>query len=135
MRLIGVEEHWCPRELFEQEGTPGYESMRSVKAIFSKEQYEKASRSVSDIGEGRLRMMDAVGLDMQVLSLCSANMEVLPPDSARHYSKLSNDILADGIKSTRIVCVDLLHCRPVCRTRRRKSWNAAKVWGDLSVQS
>lgn len=98
MRLIGVEEHWCPRELFEQEGAPGYASMLSVKNVFSKEQYEKASRSVSDIGEGRLQMMDAVGLDMQVLSLCSANMEVLPPDSARHYSKLSNDILADGIK-------------------------------------
>lgn len=97
MRLIGVEEHWCPRELFEKEGTPGYESMMSVKSLFSEEQYETACRSVSDIGEGRLRMMDAVGLDTQILSICNANMETLPPESAIYYSKLSNDILAEGI--------------------------------------
>lgn len=97
MRLIGAEEHWCPRELFEKEGTPGYESMAAVKKMFSGEQYEAACRNVSDIGEGRLCMMDAVGLDMQILSICSANMEILPPERAIYYAKLSNDILAEGI--------------------------------------
>lgn len=98
MKLIGVEEHWCPRELFEKEGTPGYASMLSVKNLFSEEQYEKACQGVSDIGEGRIRMMDSVGLDMQVLSLCNANMETLPPDSAVYYSRLSNEILSEGIR-------------------------------------
>ena len=97
MKLIGLEEHWCPRELFEKEGTPGYESMMSVKNLFDEKQYEAACQRVSDIGEGRIRMMDAIGLSMQVLSICNANMEMLPDDSAIYYSKLSNDILAEGI--------------------------------------
>lgn len=97
MKLIGVEEHWCPKELFEKEGTPGYESMQSVKSLFSDEQYEAACRSISDIQEGRIRMMDAIGLDMQILSICNVNMELLPDDQAIYYAKLSNDILAKSI--------------------------------------
>ena len=97
MKLIGLEEHWCPRELFEKKGTPGYESMMSVKNLFDAKQYEAACQRVSDIGESRIRMMDAIGLSMQVLSICNANMEMLPDDAAVYYSKLSNDILAEGI--------------------------------------
>lgn len=97
MKLIGLEEHWCPRELFEKEGTPGYESMMSVKNLFDEKQYEAACQRVSDIGEGRIHMMDAIGMSMQVLSICNANMEMLPDDDAVHYSKLSNDILAEGL--------------------------------------
>ena len=48
-----------PRELFEKEGTPGYESMMSVKNLFDAKQYEAACQRVSDIGEGRIRMMDS----------------------------------------------------------------------------
>lgn len=99
MKLIGVEEHWCPRELFEKEGTPGYESMISVKNLFSAEQYEMACRSVSDITAGRIHMMDTVGLSRQVLSICNVNMELLQDESALYYSRLSNDILADSLKN------------------------------------
>lgn len=99
MKLIGVEEHWCPRELFEKESTPGYESMISVKNLFSAEQYEMACRSVSDINTGRIHMMDAVGLSRQVLSICNVNMELLADEGALYYSRLSNDILADSLKN------------------------------------
>ncbi len=98
MKLIGLEEHWCPRELFEKEGTPGHKSMELVRMIQSPEQYENTCRVVSDIGEGRIQMMDAVGLSMQFLSLCNADMETLPENEAVHYAKISNDILAKGIK-------------------------------------
>ena len=97
MKLIGLEEHWCPRELFEKEGTPGYESMQSVRNLFDAKQYEVACQRVSDIGDSRICMMDAIGLSMQVLSICNANMEMLPAESAVYYSRLSNDILAEGI--------------------------------------
>ena len=99
MKLIGLEEHWCPRALFEKEGTPGYASMASVRLIQTPEAFEKTAQVVSDIGEGRVRMMDAVGLSMQVLSLCNANMETLPADAAIYYSTLSNDMLAEGVQS------------------------------------
>ena len=98
MKLIGLEEHWCPRELFEKEGTPGYASMQSVKNLFDAKQYEAACQRVSDIGDGRIRMMDQIGLSMQVLSICNANMEMLPNESAIYYSRLSNDILAEGME-------------------------------------
>lgn len=98
MKLIGLEEHWCPRELFETEGTPGYQSMKLVKMIQTPEQFENTCNIVSDIGAGRIQMMDAVGMSMQILSLCTANMEMLPADEAVYYAKLSNDILAEGIQ-------------------------------------
>lgn len=97
MKLIGLEEHWCPRELFEKEGTPGYESMMSVKNLFDEKQYEEACQRVSNIDEERIHMMDTIGLSMQVLSICNVNMEMLSDDSAIYYSRLSNDILAKGI--------------------------------------
>lgn len=99
MKLIGLEEHWCPKELFEKEGTPGYQSMASVRMIQTPEEFAKTANVVSDIGTGRIQMMDSVGLSMQVLSLCNANMEMLDPDSAIHYAALSNDILAEGIRN------------------------------------
>lgn len=98
MKLIGVEEHWCPHELFEKEGTPGYENMMSVKNLFDDKQYEMVCQSVSDISKKRLDMMDKISMTMQVLSICNANMEILPDDQAMHYSKLSNDILAKSLE-------------------------------------
>ena len=98
MKLIGVEEHWCPRELFEKEGTPGYENMISVKKLFDNKQYEMVCQSVSDISKKRLAMMDKISMTMQVLSICNANMEILPDDQAIYYSKLSNDILAKSLE-------------------------------------
>lgn len=99
MRIIGLEEHWCPRELFKKEGTPGYDSMASVRIIQSREQFKATCDTISDIGDARIKMMDSIGLSMQILSICSANMELLPDDQAIYYSTLSNDILAEGIRN------------------------------------
>lgn len=100
MRLIGLEEHWCPRELFEEEGTPGHTSVAMTKGILTPEQFEMSVQSVSDIGRRRIAMMDAVGLDVQVLSLTNAIMEQLPDDEAVRYAHLSNDILASGMEKS-----------------------------------
>lgn len=100
MKLIGLEEHWCPRELFEEEGTPGYASVAMTKGILSPEQFELSVRSISDIGAERIAMMDAVGLDTQVLSLTNALMEQLPDEDAVRYSRMSNDILAKGMAAS-----------------------------------
>lgn len=98
MKIIGLEEHWCPRELFDKEGTPGYESIESTKILFPPDKFNTMCDTISNIGDSRIKMMDSIGLTMQVLSLCSANMEILPDDQAIYYSTLSNDILAEGIR-------------------------------------
>lgn len=99
IRIIALEEHWCPRELFEDPGTPGYASMQAVRNMGIPGGFESACEAISDIGERRIAMMDSLGIDVQVLSLCSANMEMLSPEQALFYSKLSNDILAEGMKA------------------------------------
>lgn len=98
MKLIGLEEHWCPRELFDHEGSPGYATMAGVRNLFSPEQLESVYESISDIGDVRIKMMDKLGLSMQILSICNVNMEVLSDADAIHYSKMSNDILAESIR-------------------------------------
>lgn len=98
MKIIGLEEHWCPRSFFDEEGKPGYKSMASVRSIIQNpEELEIAYNRVSNIGDERIKMMDAVGLSMQILSICNISTEMLPPDEATHYAKLANDILLDGI--------------------------------------
>lgn len=100
MKLIGVEEHWCPRALFEEKGSPGYAGMAGVRDILPPDQYEAAARGVADIGALRLEMMDEVGLSTQVLSLCGAVLEQLPNDEAIRCARLSNDLLAEGMSAS-----------------------------------
>lgn len=100
-KLIGVEEHWCPRELFEEEGTPGHESIAGTRSILAPEQYDMAVQSISDIGARRIALMDRLGLSAQVLSLSGAIMEQLDGQDAVRFSRLSNDILAEGIAASK----------------------------------
>lgn len=57
MRLVGLEEHWCPRELFESEKSSGYQGLASMKAMQTPEEFEHASMVLLNIGEERIRMI------------------------------------------------------------------------------
>jgi 2,3-dihydroxybenzoate decarboxylase len=52
-----------------------------------------------DLGEGRLRGMDAAGIDMQVLSLGSPGVQNFDVATANSLARLANDRLADTIKA------------------------------------
>lgn len=52
-----------------------------------------------DLGEGRLRGMDAAGVDMQILSLGSPGVQNFDPATAVSLARLANNRLAAAIKA------------------------------------
>jgi 5-carboxyvanillate decarboxylase len=52
-----------------------------------------------DIGAGRLAHMDAIGVDMQVLSLTSPGVQVFDTDLATRLTAESNDALAAAVRA------------------------------------
>jgi predicted TIM-barrel fold metal-dependent hydrolase len=51
-----------------------------------------------DLGEGRLKMMDKAGIDMQVLSLTIPGVEQMDPSTATDLAKKTNDVLAQAVR-------------------------------------
>lgn len=90
MRTIGLEEHFVTAEL------AAYGA--SAASITTPDKWELASRRLLDITDERLATMDAVGLDMQVLSLNSPGIQA-EPDAALATSRAAavNDLLASTI--------------------------------------
>jgi len=54
--------------------------------------------SLLDLGEGRLKVMDAAGIDMQVLSLGSPNTQLFEAPEGMAWSRKVNDELSAVIK-------------------------------------
>jgi len=52
-----------------------------------------------DIGEGRIRELDADGVAMQVLSLTSPGVQIFTPEVGASIARESNDILAEAIRN------------------------------------
>lgn len=65
-----------------------------------------------DIGPGRLRRMDELGIDKQLLLLTSPGVQVLPPDLGTRLAALSNDRLAEAVASNPDRYAGLLHFAP-----------------------
>jgi len=111
MKKIAVEEHfhtdefvkylfsrkeWPRREFTEQGGE------RMVRDWWSETSFRlldpRAPNRITDLGEGRLREMDASGIDMQVLSLSFPGVELFDPSDGSAMAKAVNDELAEAIK-------------------------------------
>jgi uncharacterized protein len=92
MRIITVEEHFATPAFFE--GT-GHEM---VVLANSDPRAAKMLPLLYDVGAGRVALMDAAGIDMQVMSLTSPGVEQLNAAEAIAHSRETNDQLAEAIK-------------------------------------
>lgn len=101
-KRIATEEAWASSELLKT-----YLKMAAVKsiddpgfiALWSRLGSRKQLISrLSDIGEGRIRDMDATGIDMQILSLTSPGVQVFDKATANALATSSNDEVAEAIR-------------------------------------
>lgn len=82
MRIIALEEHVLPADL------------ASIAFPFGLPPMPGLPEALDDVGEGRLAVMDAAGVDVQVLSMPGHGVQELPPPDAVAVAREANDRLA-----------------------------------------
>ena len=87
MKLIAIEEHFLTREVRD-----AWSAIPSDDDTVNFNMGEIGKR-LDDIGEGRLRLMDETGVDVQVISLTSPGLHNLAGSSV-DLAKRTNDFLA-----------------------------------------
>ncbi len=112
MKRIATEEHFlteeCLKYLRSRKSYPKVEIVEDEKGHkfelicfspgYMKPHYPDVTGRLTDLGQGRLRDMDEVGIDMQVLSFSSTIVEVLDEPDATAIARQSNDELAEASK-------------------------------------
>ncbi len=82
-----------PREEVEERNTRmWYTDTFSIYRTFELED------RLTDMGEGRLKVMDAVGIDMQILSLSGPHVQFFPPAEGVIWARKTNDVLSKVVK-------------------------------------
>ena len=92
-RIVGVEEHFLLPDLLGR--VP--EAAAKARGYFSRDQpYAGFSciEQLSDVGEGRLRVLDEAGISLQVLSIAGPGADLLPPRQSVAWAREANDALA-----------------------------------------
>lgn len=85
MKVIAIEEHMLPRDIVESAGIDlGLRAGNRAAAL-------------DDVGEGRLRVMDDAGIDIQVLSALGYFVQDLPAHESTTVSRALNDRLASVV--------------------------------------
>jgi predicted TIM-barrel fold metal-dependent hydrolase len=107
MKVIDLESHFftreyaehlrskkdVPREVPEETGLKmWYDDMLFVFRSYALEE------RLLDIGEERIKHMDAHGIDMQILSLSGPHVQFFEPDEGVYWSKKVNDELSRVVK-------------------------------------
>jgi len=89
MKVIDLEAHFHTQEYVEylhsREGLPATPT-------------SKLQDSLLDLGEGRLKIMDAAGIDVQVLSLTAPGVQILEASEGTAWSRKANDELSAVVK-------------------------------------
>ena len=107
MRRIAIEEAFVTQEIADQwrvvldagaVGEPGFKKMGETILADSPGTRVIHERLVS-LGEGRLKEMDATGVDMHVLSLTSPGVQVFPGELATELARDANDHLANAVRA------------------------------------
>src|SRR5271169_3927058 len=93
MRTITVEEHFVTPAFVAGPGRGFLDRFRN-----SGPRGAIIADQLTDVGDKRVAEMDAVGIDMQVLSLNSPGVEQAEPDEAIACARDANDFLANVIK-------------------------------------
>src|ERR1700721_3814764 len=101
---IATEEAYAPGEMLEryrrlsdEKGTddPGFLSQWSY-FLGNAQMMQKLATRFTDIGEGRIRDMDATGIDRQIVSLTSPGVQIFDADTGTALAKSWNDQLAEA---------------------------------------
>ena len=104
-KRIATEEAWTTPEIVKQYGDlirsnpedePGFLSMGGF--IYTRGTDSPLVKRLQDIGDGRIRDMNELGIDMQVLSLTAPGVQVFDKDMAKTLAKDSNDQLAEAVR-------------------------------------
>jgi len=101
---IATEEAFAPPELMDafaevldgEDVDPGFESLMGFYMRHRSERATEIFRRLQDLGEERLRDMDARGIDRQVIALTAPGTQILSADKAKTISVLANDRLAEA---------------------------------------
>jgi 2,3-dihydroxybenzoate decarboxylase len=104
MRRIAVEEAFVTEEitaewakvLSRKSVEPGFRMMGQTMLGHS-EGARRVHAQLADIGSGRIAMMDATGIDVQVLSLTAPGVQVFDAATGTALARHANDVLADAI--------------------------------------
>src|ERR1700761_613800 len=97
MRIIAIEEHFSNAAYRQKVGN---NEARSYYMISRSEKLgHDIGKELDDLGETRLRQMDAHGIDMQVLSLNGPVAPGFPADEAIAMAKSLNDQIAAAVKA------------------------------------
>jgi len=86
MKVIALEEHVLPRDIIDAAGID-----IGLRA-------GKRAEQLDEMGDGRIRVMDEAGIDMQVLSALSNNVQDLEPALSVSVNRQINDRMARTIE-------------------------------------
>jgi predicted TIM-barrel fold metal-dependent hydrolase len=92
VKLIAIEEHFLTEEI----RTAWAASAVQEAAVASFDRGEIGQR-LDDLGQGRLALMDASGIDVQVLSVTTPALHNLEPEQSVMLARRTNDLLAATI--------------------------------------
>jgi predicted TIM-barrel fold metal-dependent hydrolase len=89
MRTITIEEHYL---------ADGFrEAMKKLEGSSARSIYSRVEEKLSDLGAGRLKDMDAGGIDLQVISHNVVNIDALSVNEIVRLAQQANDQLAAAV--------------------------------------
>ena len=106
-KRIAAEEAWAPAELLEiyrrmletkALDDPGFNTMFGFYMSSPSLRTQQIRDYLVDLGDQRIGHMDERGIDMQIVSMTSPGVQVLPKDEATRFAAYANDVLAEGCR-------------------------------------
>lgn len=96
MRTITLEEHFATPAFLEG---PGASLIARARSVPAGSQGGGLAERLCDLGEGRLKEMDAAGIDVQALSITAPGVEQMEAAAAVAMARSVNDALAAAVKA------------------------------------